>query len=61
MNTIKTVAQVARWLLQRNVAVIPRSLRPVRVRENLDAGETGPTRGIGPPLERLGSFISTSI
>jgi hypothetical protein len=56
----KTVAQVAlRWLLQRNVGVIPKSLRPVRVRENLDvfdAGETGstPHAASGRSLERFG-------
>jgi 2,5-diketo-D-gluconate reductase A len=33
----KTVAQVVlRWLLQRDIVVIPKSARPERMRENLD-------------------------
>jgi 2,5-diketo-D-gluconate reductase A len=33
----KTVAQIVlRWLLQRDIVVIPKSARPERMRENLD-------------------------
>ena len=49
----KTVAQVVlRWLVQRDVVVIPKSVRPDRMAENIDVFDFALTEAAGSTLDR---------